>query len=47
MDRRAIDTLAEKIEEKEKKEIHAKNIENLSEINKVLDDWKNRLCQRY
>ena len=41
-----IDELAEKIEEKEKKEIHAKNIEKLSEINKVLDDWKNRFMSK-
>jgi hypothetical protein len=41
-----IDSLAEKIEEKEKKEIHAKNIETLSEINKVLDDWKNKFLSK-
>jgi hypothetical protein len=41
-----IDELAERIEEKEKKEIHAKNIEKLSEINKVLDDWKNRFMSK-
>jgi hypothetical protein len=37
-----IDRLAEKIEEKEKKEIRAKNVEALSDINKVLNEWKNK-----
>lgn len=41
-----IDSLAEKIEEKEKKEIRAKNIETLSEINKVLNDWKNKFMSK-
>ncbi len=41
-----IDKLAEKIEEKEKKEIRAKNIETLSEINKVLNDWKNKFMSK-
>ncbi|TAN43928.1 MAG: hypothetical protein EPN22_08540 [Nitrospirae bacterium] len=41
-----IDKLAEKIEEKEKKEIRAKNIEMLSEINKILNDWKNKFMSR-
>lgn len=41
-----IDRLAEKIEEKEKKEIRAKNIETLSEINKVLNDWKNKFMSK-
>ncbi len=41
-----IDRLASKIEEKEKKEIRAKNIETLSEINKVLNDWKNKFMSK-
>ncbi|MFA4828445.1 MAG: hypothetical protein WC855_13195 [Thermodesulfovibrionales bacterium] len=41
-----IDKLAEKIEEKEKKEIRAKNIETLSEINKILNDWKNKFMSK-
>lgn len=41
-----IDKLAEKIEEKEKKEIRAKNIETLSDINKVLNDWKNKFMAK-
>ncbi|MBI5191930.1 MAG: hypothetical protein HZA08_00630 [Nitrospirae bacterium] len=41
-----IDTLAEKIEEKEKKEVRAKNIETLFEINKVLNDWKNNFMSK-
>lgn len=41
-----IDKLAEKIEEKEKKEIRAKNIETLSEINKVLNDWKDKFMSK-
>jgi len=41
-----IDKLAEKIEEKEKKEIRAKNIETLSDINKVLNDWKNKFMSK-
>lgn len=41
-----IDKLAEKIEEKEKKEIRARNIETLSEINKVLNDWKNKFMSK-
>lgn len=41
-----IDKLAENIEEKEKKEIRAKNIETLSEINKVLNDWKNKFMSK-
>lgn len=41
-----IDELAEKIEEKEKKEIRAKNIETLSDINKVLNDWKNKFMSK-
>jgi hypothetical protein len=41
-----IDKLAGKIEEKEKKEIRAKNIETLSEINKVLNDWKNKFMSK-
>lgn len=41
-----IDKLAEKIEEKEKKEIREKNIETLSEINKVLNDWKNKFMAK-
>lgn len=41
-----IDRLAEKIEEKEKKEIRAKNIETLSDINKVLNDWKNKFMSK-
>ena len=41
-----IDRLAEKIEEKEKKEIRAKNVETLSDINKVLNDWKNKFMSK-
>jgi len=41
-----IDRLAEKIEEKEKKEIRAKNIEALSNINKVLNNWKNEFMSK-
>jgi len=41
-----IDKLAEKIEGKEKKEIRAKNIETLSDINKVLNDWKNKFMSK-
>lgn len=41
-----VDRLAEKIEEKEKKEIRAKNIETLSDINKVLNDWKNKFMSK-
>jgi len=41
-----VDRLAEKIEEKEKKEIREKNIETLSEINKVLNDWKNKFISK-
>jgi hypothetical protein len=41
-----IDILAENIEEKEKKEIRAKNIETLSDINKVLNDWKNKFMSK-
>lgn len=41
-----IDRLAEKIEEKEKKEVRAKNIETLSEINKMLNDWKNKFMSK-
>lgn len=41
-----IDRLAEKIEEKEKKEIREKNIETLSDINKVLNDWKNKFMSK-
>lgn len=41
-----IDKLAEKIEEKEKKEIRAKNIETLSDINKLLNDWKNKFMSK-
>ncbi len=41
-----IDELAEKIEEKEKKEIRTKNIEILSDINKVLNDWKNKFMSK-
>ncbi len=37
-----IDKLAAKIEEKEKKEVQAKNVETLAEINKVLNEWKNK-----
>lgn len=38
--------MAEKIEEKEKKEIRAKNIETLSDINKILNDWKNKFMSK-
>lgn len=41
-----IDKLAANIEEKERKEIRAKNIETLSEINKVLNDWKNKFMSK-
>jgi hypothetical protein len=41
-----IDRLAEKIEEKEKKEIRAKNFETLSDINKVLNDWKDKFMSK-
>jgi len=41
-----IDRLAEKIEEKEKKEIRARNIETLSDINKILNDWKNKFMAK-
>lgn len=41
-----VDRLAEKIEEKEKKEIRARNIETLSDINKVLNDWKNKFMSK-
>lgn len=41
-----VDKLAEEIEEKEKKEIRAKNIETLSDINKILNDWKNKFMSK-
>ncbi len=41
-----IDRLAEKIEEKEKKELRAKNIETLSDINNILNDWKNKFMSK-
>jgi hypothetical protein len=41
-----IDRIAKKIEEKEKKEIREKNIEDLSEINKILNDWKNKFMSK-
>jgi len=41
-----IDNLAIKIEEKEKKDIQEKNIETLSEINKILNDWKNKFMSK-
>ena len=40
------DKLAGKIEEKERKEVRTKNIETLSEINKILNDWKNKFMSK-
>jgi len=41
-----VDALAQKIEEKEKKEIEEKNVENLSDINKLLNSWKNTFMSK-
>lgn len=41
-----VDALARKIEEKDKKELEEKNVENLSDINKLLNSWKNSFMSK-